>query len=418
MSNLNCIVPNGNIAIQSLRSLTINGIRSLGNHFTVAVPCEELATLNTLAHVSSEGDITAFANRIITFCKVSSNTVDHRNIVSIDYDRSEVEASLLCKITILHEVGNLNNISSCIINHEGLGRFGHTRNSIIGISTVFIPLINQVRIIVVVKMSSNCSLTTLTNRSLSSCNVHSRFIINIDFERITDGNTTIRVRNHHGEGVRIVISGDPVLSVVVVINTTTNAFSFHTMLIPCIFEFSVITTVNPSNQVYIVNASLIVRSEVTYIVVTSNRNDRVTFNKHHIGGNQSRFATFNTEIDVSLILIRKCILIQNSHLFVESRSINARHQETVLIPYITEGSINIDFTSFFVNNISGKINSFAFANLESIFHSSRSRMCLVDSKDLLQLDRKYINSILTPCSTHGLGLSNIDHQDLAGVNVS
>ena len=374
--------------------------------------------MDTTVHVSGQCHISAFANSVISLCKVVGHAVDNRDIISVNHDRSEVETSLSGKITILHEVGNLHKISSSIVNHESLSSFGHTRNSIIRISTISIPLINQVRIIIVVKMSSKLSLATLTNRSLSSGNVHSRFIVNIDLERLTDGNTTVRVRNHHSEGIRIVISGNPVLSIVVVINTTTNAFSFHTVLIPCIIELSIITTINPCDQVYIVNTSLIVRSEVTYIVVTSNRNNRVTFNKHHIGSDQSRFATINTEIDVSLILIRKCILIQNSHLFVESRSINARHQETILIPYITESCVNIDFTCFFVNNISGKINSFAFTNLKCIFNRSRSRMCLIDSQNLLQLEREYINSILTPSSTHCLVLSNIDHQDLAGVNVS
>ena len=163
LRNFNCIVPNSNVAIQSLRSLTINGIRSLGDHFTIAIPCIELAARNTLANVSGEGDITTFANRIVTLSEVSSNTVNNRNLIGIDNDRSIVETCLTSKITILKKVSNFNNISSSCIDHEILNRFSHTRKFIIGISTILVPLINQIRIIVVVKMSSNGHIATFTD---------------------------------------------------------------------------------------------------------------------------------------------------------------------------------------------------------------------------------------------------------------
>ena len=188
------------------------------------------------------------------------------------------------------------------------------------------------------------------------------------------------------------------------------------MLIPSISQIRIIVTVNPCNQVDIVNASILIRSEVANIVVTSNRNDRVTFHEYDIGSNESRLTTINTEINVSFILIRKRIFIQNSHLFVESRTINARHQETILIPYIAECSVNISFTSLFVNNVCGKINTFAFADVKCI--GLVSKMSFVGSQNLLQLDRKYKDGILTPNRTLGSSLSNIDHQNFAGVNVS
>ena len=72
---------------------------------------------------------------------------------------------------------------------------------------------------------------------------------------------------------------------------------------------------------------------------------------------------------------------------MESRTINPRHQEAILIPYITEGSINIGFVSLSVENISSKINSFALTNIESI--SLVSKMSLVSSENLLEFKRKY-----------------------------
>ena len=267
-------------------------------------------------------------------------------------------------------------------------------------------------------MSGNRHITTLTDSSFSRSNVNSRFIVNIHFERLTQSYTTARISNHNGERIRIVVCRDPSLSIVVVINTTSNAVTLLIVLIPSISQSRIIVTVNPSNQVDIVNTCFFVRSEVANIMVTRNRNDRVTFHEDNVRSNESRFATFNTEINVSLILIRKGILIQNSHLFVESRSINARHQDTVFIPNITKRSVNIDIASLFVDDISGKINTFAFTDSKCVSHCSRNRMSLIGSQNLLQLDRKHKDGILTPDCTLSSSLSNIDHQNFAGVNVS
>ena len=336
MGNLNSIVPNSDVVIQGLRSLAINGIRSCGDNFTVAEPCVELTTLNTLAHVSGEGDIAAFANGIITISKVSSNTVNNRNIISSDHDAGHVETSLSGKRTVFEEVGNLNKVCCSGINHISLSRLSHTRNSIVRVSTFDIPLINEVWIIVVVEVCSKLSLTTLTDSGLCSSNVNIRFVVHINLKRFTDGDTTIGVGYFNSERVRVVVSWNPVLSIVVVIDTTTNVVTELVVLVPCVGHIRIIVTINPSNQVDIVSMGFSVRAIVAYIVVTGNRNDRVTFDEYYVRRNQLGFTTFNTEIDIGGVLIREGVIIFNIHLFVECRASDARHQEAVLIPYISE----------------------------------------------------------------------------------
>ena len=155
-------------------------------------------------------------------------------------------------------MGNFNKISSCILNCENLISFSHTRNSIVRISAIHVPLINQVRIIVVVDVSCESSLTTLTDSCFRSSNVDNRFVININFERLTISNTTIGIRNLNGEGEWVVESSFPVLSIVVMINTTINTETFLVMFIPSVGQVTIILTVNPCNQVYIVCTGLFI----------------------------------------------------------------------------------------------------------------------------------------------------------------
>ena len=141
--------------------------------------------------MSSECHITAFADGIITFSKVRSNTVDNRIIINIDSHSGKAEASLCVQSTVLQKMRNFNNISSGIFRHKCLGQLSHTRNQVIRFSGIGVPLINQVRIIVVVEMSGKDRLATITNGSFRSGNVNNRFVININFERLAEGCTTI-----------------------------------------------------------------------------------------------------------------------------------------------------------------------------------------------------------------------------------
>ena len=187
----NSIVINGNVTVNGLRSLSIDRINSTRNNFTVAVPCENLTTGNTTADMSSECHITAFADGVITFSKVRSNTVDNRIIININSHSGKAEACLCVQSTVLQKMCNFNNISSSIFRHKCLGQLSHTRNHVVGFSGIGVPLINQVRIIVVVEMSGKDRLATITNGSFRSGNVNNRFVININFERLAEGCTTI-----------------------------------------------------------------------------------------------------------------------------------------------------------------------------------------------------------------------------------
>ena len=136
------------------------------------------------------------------------------------------------------------------------------------------------------------------------------------------------------------------------------------MLIPCIGEIRIIVTVDPSDQVDIVITSLLIRSEVTYIVVTSNSHDRITVDMNFVRSNRLRKATFNTEIDEYRVNIVCGIFIEDGKLFVECRSINTLQEDTILIPNINQGRVNNLSTSGFIFNVSGYINFFTFANSE------------------------------------------------------
>ncbi len=264
-------------------------------------------------------------------------------------------------------------------------------------------------------MSSKLSFTTFADSSLSCGNINSRFVIDINFKRLADSHTTVRVRYHNGEGVRIVVSRNPILSVVVVIDTTTNAFTNLSMFIPCVGKGGVISTVNPCNQVDIVNTSLFKITEVTNILVTSNSDNRITFNKHNIGVNQLRFTTIDAKVNISSILIRQRVIINNINLFIESRASVTFHQSTILIPNIREGRIDFGFTSFLINNISGQIDAFALTNKEGIsFICKRSFIC---SNNLQHLNRKNIDGIFTRNSTTRSSLGNFHHEDCACVNI-
>ena len=78
LANGNSIVVCGRIAILGLRCLLIYRVNCARDDLTVAVPCEDLTTGNTTADVSGQGYITAFADGVITLCKVSGNAVDNR----------------------------------------------------------------------------------------------------------------------------------------------------------------------------------------------------------------------------------------------------------------------------------------------------------------------------------------------------
>ena len=358
------IVINGNVTVLSLRSLSVNRINCARDNFTVAVPCEDFSAFNTTTDMSSESHITAFADGVVAFCKIRSNAVDNRIVIDIDGHSSKTEASLSIKSTILQKMRDLNNISSSIFRHKCLSQLGHTRNQVIRFSGIGVPLINQVRIIVVVEMSGKDRLATITNGSFRSGNVNNRFVININFERITDCGTTVKIRNLHSEHMRIVECRDPSLGIVVVVDTTGNAITLLTMLVPCIGEIRIIVTVDPSDQVDIVITSLLIRSEVTYIVVTSDSHDRITVNMNLVGLNRFRIATFKTEIDEYSVNIVCGILIEDAELFVESRSINTLQQNAILIPYISQRRINVVITCGIIVDVSGNINFFALTNGE------------------------------------------------------
>ena len=364
LSHADCIVINCDVTIESFGSFSVHRINCARDNFTVAVPCEDLAAFNTTADVSGECHITAFADSVIAFSKVSGHAVNNRIIVNIDSDGSVVVTSLAGQITVLKQVRNLNNICSGIIRQEGLSQLSHTRNDVVILGAISIPLINQHRIVVVVEMSSKDGLTTLANSSFRSRNINSRFVVNIDFERSTDGGTTVRVGNHHGEGVRIVISRNPSLGIVVVVNTTGNAITLLTVLIPSVVQSGLIVTVHPSNQVDIVITGFLKRSEVAHIVVTGNRHDRITVDMNLVGCNRFRIATFNTEIDEHSINIISGILIKDAELFVECRSINTLQQNAILVPYIGQRRINVVITCGIIMDVSSNIYLFALTNGE------------------------------------------------------
>ncbi len=231
---------------------------------------------------------------------------------------------------------NLNFISGIGYRSKSLNRFSHPRNSIADFVTIFIPLILKHRIVVIVKMCRQGHFSTLTDSCLVSCDVNLGFTIDIYFKRFTHRCTTIGVCDFNSKGVRIIVRRKPVFCIDIVIYVTGNTASTYLIVfVPSIGNSSIVSTIYPGNQTDITITRSRVGSHKTYVVVTRNRNNRITFYSYSIGVNLVRFTSFNTEVDVSGVGIRGSIVIKNVELFVESRTINALHQDSILKPNIS-----------------------------------------------------------------------------------
>ncbi len=141
LSHANSIVVSRNITVDSFRSFNINGVVSFRDHSTITVPCVNLTTRNATMHVGSQGNETAFADSIVSISQIIGYAVNNRYVIYIDNIRSSVETCLTIGHTIFKQMCNLYNICSSVFRPESFNRLSHTRNSIVRISTILVPLI-------------------------------------------------------------------------------------------------------------------------------------------------------------------------------------------------------------------------------------------------------------------------------------
>ncbi len=344
------------VAIVGLRSLTVVSGNCTLDDFAVAVPSINFAARNATADVSSHLDFATFANGVVY--EVRNDTVNNRVVINHDGNRSDIETAL---VVIVHQMCNLNFVCGVGRRSKSLNRLSHAGDSIADFVTVSIPLILKHRIVVIVKMSRQGHFTTLADSSLVGSDVNLGFAVDVNLERFTHSRTTIGVGDFNRERVRIVVRRNPVLGIDIIINIARNtASTYLIMFVPSVGKVRIVSSVNPSNQTYIAFAGVRVRSHIAYVVVTRNRDDRITFNVYRVGVHFVRFATFDTEVDVSSVCVRSSVVIKDVELFVESIIVHTLHQDAVLIPNVVE----IAGISTF--NVSGYINVFAFADREFI----------------------------------------------------
>ena len=176
----------------------------------------------------------------------------------------------------------------------------------------------------------------------------------------------------------------------------------HTVLVPFVGSVEVGLTINPSSQVYIRSVNTL----ETDVVNTVDDNDRITFNFNSVRSNRNSLTTRHTVVDESLIDIMCRILIDDGELFVEVRTINQRHQETILIPNIGQRRVNVIFTGNRIVQISGNKNLSAFANI-------LGKVSIVDNKNVVDLRRSdNDHRVITEGSTLGSGLGDLN-EDLS-----
>ena len=110
--------------------------------------------------------------------------------------------------TVSHTVGGRlehshdEGVVSCGIQRGGVGGLSSTSNCIGGVFAV--PLVGQVRHVVVTDVSDEGNFTTFADVVFADGDVDVSRIIDVDIERSAFGGTTIRVVDDNGEDVRVV----------------------------------------------------------------------------------------------------------------------------------------------------------------------------------------------------------------------
>ena len=195
LSNRNCIFVNSRIVVLSVNRLREDCGRSIRNNLTVSVPSEDLATSDTAADMSRHRNRTTVTkNHGVR--KIRRNRIDNRIINNSNGDiivRS-TDKVLIC--VIIHQMNNLDIVSSCLLQiSDSLMLVRVTQHLMSSIRLILIPLECEHILIVVVQVSVQRDITTLTNQRIRSCDMGFGSFVNIDLEFRAEGRTTITINN-------------------------------------------------------------------------------------------------------------------------------------------------------------------------------------------------------------------------------
>ena len=185
LSNRYCIIVYRNIAVNRNRRISVGSTRSIRDDFTVTIPSVNFTTGNTTGNVSGQGELSTFAQNI-TIGQVSSNRVNNRDIVHHDGDRIVSSTDRVLVGIIVQEVDNLNDIVGSNVRSECLELMSVTRENMVEVQLILIPLEGEFSLIVVIQVSSYVNRTALADLSLGSSNVNIRNIVNVNLERLAE----------------------------------------------------------------------------------------------------------------------------------------------------------------------------------------------------------------------------------------
>ena len=373
LGNRHGVVVNSDIAVNSNRRICISSTSSTRDDLAIAIPSVNLTTSNTAGDVSGQSELSTFADSV-TLCKVSCDRIHNRNVVHHDRDSIISSTNRVLIGVIVQEVHNLNDVIRSNRRSEVLNLVGVTREDVVGVQLILIPLESKLSLIVVIQVSSSLDSTALANLGLGSCDVHIRNIMNVNHERITEGSTTITIDHFYDEGVRILIRR--LQHLIIEVEEGQVVLSQHTVLIPVVGSIKVGNTVNPCSKVNVRSINTLEADMVN----TVDDHDRITFNFDSGRSNRNSFATRHTVVNESLIGVMSHILIHDGELFGETRTINQRHQETILIPNIGQRGVDIIFTRDRIVQICSNHDLSALANI-------LSKVAIIDNKNIVDLRR-------------------------------
>ena len=337
--------------INVLSGLVINSGRSVNKHIavdvedflTVTIPSVVLAASDTTGGGSLHSNRSAFADGLLTIEIVNSRDNGDR----IHEDLEGVVCNTVLSVEV-HQVRDFDNVVGSTENRlEGFNLMSSTRQNVGVVHLVLIPLISQHRIVVVIKVGAHRDITAFADRVSISSDVRVRSSIHVHFERIRNRRTTITIGHFNREDVGVVIGRLPSLKIVVVI--TIGVGSVLTILIPLVSSVGIKVTVNPSGQ----DNVIVGRSEVAVVMVTLNRNDRVTFHMNRIGSNRNQFTTRDVINDVSSVGVINRIAVIDVGLSAERRTMDGLQLHAVQLPHVGERAVNISFINGMAISIHG-----------------------------------------------------------------
>ena len=404
--NFHSVGINRGFAVDGHRSLVQDIAVEAFDDLTVAVPSVNLTAGNTaVGHTSHDVEGSAFANGGDIEIEVFS--LNNRNLVHIDTDG--VVSHTVLRVEV-HQVRNLHNVvGSAKSGLEGLDLVGSSGQDVRVVHLILIPLEGQHRIVVVIEVSLQRNITAFANLRSVSRDVRVRSLINIDIERIGNGRTTVAVGDFNREDVRILVGGNPALTIVVVVARRIG--SVLTALVPSVGSVEVNHAIHPSGEDDVLHG----RTVVTHVRVTVDGDDRVTSHEDSIRSHGNRIASGDIVHDVGFIDIVHRIVVVDVSLCTELRTMDGLQFHAIHLPHVSVVVVNVvsgltvDKNRVAIGiqslNVSLNLNLSTFTNV-----SGREFRVSIDSDDVVDSLRDDDRNLdrLTGSRTTGGRLRNND----------